>query len=287
MCRFVLYMGPPITLDLLITRPTYSIIHQSYRSRMREEPLNGDGFGVAWYVPEISPEPAVFRSIQPAWNNTNLGDLARLTRSPVILAHVRAASKGLSVSESNCHPFTAGPLAFMHNGSVAGFTGLKRAIQQRLSDESFSGIRGTTDSEHVFALFRDHYERTDPPVANDPVERLASALAATILEVDELARAANPARHSYLNLAASDGRCAAVSRFATGEETAPTLFVHEGKEYTCQDGQCLMIDSPAQHRTVIVASEPLTDEPTWKAVPEEHMALIHPDLTVSFAAIDG
>jgi len=282
MCRFVLYMGPPITLDLLITRPTYSIIHQSYHSRMREEPLNGDGFGVAWYVPEISPEPAVFRSIQPAWNNTNLGDLARLTRSPVILAHVRAATKGLSVSESNCHPFIAGPLAFMHNGSVAGFTGLKRAIQQRLSDESFSGIRGTTDSEHVFALFQDHYARVD---GSDPVGRLASALAATILEVDELAREADPARHSYLNLAVSDGRCAVVSRFATGEETAPTLFVHEGKEYTCQDGQCLMIDSPAQHHTVIVASEPLTDEPAWKAVPEENMAVIRPDLSVSFTAI--
>ena len=34
MCRFVLYMGPPITLDLLTTRPEYSIIHQSFKARL-------------------------------------------------------------------------------------------------------------------------------------------------------------------------------------------------------------------------------------------------------------
>jgi predicted glutamine amidotransferase len=55
MCRFVLYMGPAITLDQLTTLPEHSIIHQSYQARLREEPLNGDGFGMSWYVPELSP----------------------------------------------------------------------------------------------------------------------------------------------------------------------------------------------------------------------------------------
>ncbi|MBN2475935.1 MAG: class II glutamine amidotransferase [Pirellulales bacterium] len=108
MCRFVLYMGPSITLDLLTTSPTYSIIHQSYKARMRVEPLNGDGFGLAWYVPDVSPEPAVFRSIQPAWNNLNLRHVARVTRSSAVLAHVRAATPGTGVSEANCHPFSNG-----------------------------------------------------------------------------------------------------------------------------------------------------------------------------------
>ena len=114
MCRFVLYSGEPITLDLLTTRPEHSIIHQSFRSRLREEPLNGDGFGIAWYVPEISSEPALFRSVQPAWNNVNLLHLARVSRSPCVLAHVRAAT-GFAVSEPNCHPFNADRFAFMHN----------------------------------------------------------------------------------------------------------------------------------------------------------------------------
>ena len=36
MCRFVLYLGEPITLDRLITRPRNSIIHQSYHAEHRE-----------------------------------------------------------------------------------------------------------------------------------------------------------------------------------------------------------------------------------------------------------
>ena len=63
MCRFVLYLGPELTLDTLITKPSHSLIHQSTHATERREPLNGDGFGLAWYVPSISAEPARFRSI--------------------------------------------------------------------------------------------------------------------------------------------------------------------------------------------------------------------------------
>lgn len=106
MCRWAMYLGPEIPLSWLLTDPEHSIIHQSYRAELREEPLNGDGFGVAWYAPGLA-EPAVFRSIQPAWNNTNLIDLARVTTSGTILAHVRAASPGLGVQEANCTHFGA------------------------------------------------------------------------------------------------------------------------------------------------------------------------------------
>src|SRR5687768_10683657 len=128
MCRFALYLGPPVGIDALITRPVNSIIRQSFQNQEREEPLNGDGFGVAWYVPEVSDEPVVFRSISPAWSNQNLLSLARVTRSPCVLAHVRAATPGLPVTETNCHPFTAGKLAFMHNGDLAGFRVFKRRL---------------------------------------------------------------------------------------------------------------------------------------------------------------
>jgi predicted glutamine amidotransferase len=48
MCRFTLYMGPPIRLSSLLIEPDHSLIRQSVESREREEPLNGDGFGVGW-----------------------------------------------------------------------------------------------------------------------------------------------------------------------------------------------------------------------------------------------
>ena len=67
MCRFTFYIGAPISLGSLITEPAHSLIKQSFNSKERSEPLNGDGFGIAWYAND-DDEAAVFRSITPAWN---------------------------------------------------------------------------------------------------------------------------------------------------------------------------------------------------------------------------
>jgi len=283
MCRFVLYMGPPITIDLLTTRPVYSIVRQSFQSRMRVEPLNGDGFGVAWYVPELTPEPAVYRSIQPAWNNVNLRNLARVTRSSVIMAHVRAATSGLGVSEANCHPFTAGRLAFMHNGSVGGWARVKRPLQQQLSDEAFAQIGGTTDSEHIFALFCDFLKQQPE---GDPTEQMANALEAMITHVVEQTQSLGITKRTHLNLVVSDGSRAVASRFTSGPGDAPSLYVQTGKKYACDNGSCLMVETNEPHEALLVASEPLTDEPGWKPVPRNHLLLVRPDLSLHYRPLN-
>lgn len=280
MCRFVLYMGDPITLDLLTTRPEHSIINQSFKARLREEPLNGDGFGIAWYVPEISPEPALFRSIQPAWNNVNLLHLARVSRSPVILAHVRAAT-GFAVSEPNCHPFNAGRYSFMHNGSVAEFRRLKRRLIEQLSDESYLWIHGTTDSEHLFALFREHVSQRE---GMTPVDAMAEAMQATIEDVERMTTDVGATRRSLLNMAVSDGRCAVVSRYATMQSPAPSLWLRTGERYVCEEDVCHMVDG-AENSTVLVASEPLTSEPEWQEVPQNHLVVIDTNHGVQMRAI--
>jgi glutamine amidotransferase len=74
MCRFLVYIGrEPVLLADLLTRPSHSIIQQSWdsRERMTAGPLNGDGFGVGWYA-AFDPTPCIFTSINPAWNNLNL-----------------------------------------------------------------------------------------------------------------------------------------------------------------------------------------------------------------------
>jgi glutamine amidotransferase len=274
MCRFALYMGPPITLDLLTTIPRHSIIRQSFKSRMREEPLNGDGFGLAWYVPEISKMPAQFRSIQPAWNNINLLHLSRVSVSPVILAHVRAASKGFSVSESNCHPFVADELAFMHNGSVADFKRIKRRLREGLSDDAYHWIHGTTDSEHLFALFRDRLRARKVDANTTPELAMADSLEQTIHEIKRLTESFPVVRPSMLNLAVTDGRSAVISRYTTFGEISHSLYVRTGHGYICQDGVCQMIDHEGGEPTVLVASEPLTEEKGWRAVPQNHFVII-------------
>ena len=278
MCRFVVYLGPPITLDTLVVQPEYSIIYQSFKSRFRKEPLNGDGFGVAWYEPNLSTEPAIFRSISPAWNNDNLLDLSRLTKSGAIFAHIRAATAGSGVSESNCHPFKSGALAFMHNGAVGGFAALKRTMQQRLSNTAFDSIVGSTDSEHVFALFQDHYASRN---SLDSTARLREALQATIAEVTELTRDSDAIKATALNIAVTDGQSAAVSRFTTGDGEGPTLFVLTGSQFAAIDGQIRMGSPGGSRDAVVVASEPLTDEPGWTAVPPQHVLSITSDHEIS------
>ncbi|MBL7864324.1 MAG: class II glutamine amidotransferase, partial [Cyclobacteriaceae bacterium] len=104
MCRLMAYRGTSIVIDNLLYKPKNSLINQSLAAKEIEEPLNGDGFGIGWYVPEVNNEPVTFVSVNPAWSNRNLRNLAPKVRTGCMIAHVRAASVG-EVSESNCHPF--------------------------------------------------------------------------------------------------------------------------------------------------------------------------------------
>jgi predicted glutamine amidotransferase len=264
-------MGPPIRMSNLVTEPANSLINQSVHAREREEPLNGDGFGVAWYAPRLSPEPAVFRALTPAWSNANLHSIARLVESPCILAHVRAASLGIGVSEANCHPFRHGKWSFMHNGELGGFASARRELLAGLSDGAFDAIHGTTDSEHVFAMFLDEHERA---TADDPARRIADALVAAVDRALTLSRR-HGAEHSYLNLLVCDGEHAVAMRATTDEpHSAESLYLHRGRRYVCEGGVCRMIDPDDDHGAVIVSSERLSDDPGWEAIPVNHIAVI-------------
>jgi ergothioneine biosynthesis protein EgtC len=280
MCRFTLYLGPAIRMSALVTEPRNSLIHQSFESQEREEPLNGDGFGVAWYAHDLEPEPALFRSITPAWNNANLHSIARVVRSHCILAHVRAATQVRSVSEANCHPFVHGTYSFMHNGDLAGFAGYRRELLASLSAQAFEMVRGSTDSEHLFALLVDELRRRE---SLPPLERLAAALEAMIGRALALVERHASAEPSTLNLAVSDGRCAVATRFTSQREHAgESLYLHRGRRYVCEDGACRMLPpEDGAAGAVIVSSERLSEDPGWEMVPRNHMVLVSSEREVT------
>lgn len=237
MCRFTFYMGDEIPIADLVTRPENSLINQSVHARERPEPLNGDGFGLAWYMAD-DPQPARFRSLTPAWSNANLAELARVTRTRCIMAHVRAATSGrFDVADANCHPFRCGRFAFMHNGDVAEFPKIRRALMESLSDEGFALVRGTTDSEHMFALAM---EKLRGHEQDSSCELLADALQFTIRRIRELLAEHAPGSHAYLNLVLTDGRNAAASRFSTNPDYIDSLYINQGSGYRCDDGVCYM-----------------------------------------------
>ena len=278
MCRFVFYRGAPIRLSSLVTEPAHSIIHQSYHSNERAEPLNGDGFGISWYAPKISNRPVIFKDISPAWNNQNLTNLAPVIRSPCIVAHVRAATPGLPVSQLNCHPFSWGRFSFAHNGEIGGFRKIRRKIQSRLSEEAFDMLKGSTDSEHLFALFASKYDRMSK---KSKLEAMASALSEAIATVESVKRQSGVIAVSTLNLVLTDGDLAVITRYVSpGEEEPHSLYLHIGAAYECVNGVCRMRNGSDLGNTVLVASEPLSRDSGWSRVSANSMLLVNKELSV-------
>lgn len=150
MCRWLAYSGAPLYLEQLIFEPEHSIIDQSLSARSGPTTTNGDGFGIGWYGSKDTP--GVYRDIQPAWNDANLRHLAEQIRSHMFMAHVRAATGGTPVQQSNCHPFVHGRWLFLHNGRIESYREIRRALEFAVSPELYNRIEGTTDSEVMFHL---------------------------------------------------------------------------------------------------------------------------------------
>lgn len=288
MCRFLTYTGVPVLLADLLYRPTNSLIMQSHHARERAEPLNGDGFGVGWYVADIDPSPCVQHSVAPAWSNRNLQNLSAKTRASCLFAHVRAASPGMAVTEANVHPFSYDRFMWMHNGAVAGFHRIRRRLRETLKDEFYDMIEGTTDSEHAFALFLNSL-RT--PFGETSSEEMRRALVETIFSLNEWTREAGINETSYYNFAVTDGRTTVVSRYASSAGVkGNSLHYSRGQRFEClPDGICDMHTVRQEERAaaVIISSERLTDDPTdWEDVPDNHTVTVLSDSSVRIEPIN-
>ena len=143
MCRWLAYSGAPLYLEELILKTEHSLIDQSLESRSGATTTNGDGFGIGWYGDRETP--GVYRDIQPAWNDATLRDLAAHIRSPLFLAHIRAAT-GSAIQQTNCHPFRHGKWLFVHNGLIRGFDRVKRDLALAVAPQLYPKILGSTDS---------------------------------------------------------------------------------------------------------------------------------------------
>lgn len=261
----------------LITKSEQSLIRQSFKARERAEPLNGDGFGVGWYMPEIDPTPCVFNDLRPAWANRNLHRLAEKIRSTCLFAHVRAASADMAVSEVNCHPFQYDRFLWMHNGGVSGFARIKRRLRESLDDECYNLIQGTTDSEHVFALF---LNKLSAHIEDYSAQILAETMIATVVRLNDWTQEAGITAESRYNFAVTDGQNIVATRYVTEPSREPhSLYYASGDAFDAVDGGYRMHPTERHAKAVIIASEPLTAERAdWTAVPVNHLVMVTPEL---------
>lgn len=210
MCRWAAYLGSPIFLEDIISRPGHSLIAQSQDAAECKTSTNGDGFGLAWY--DQRPEPGLYRDVYPAWSDTNLRALARQVRSKLFLSHVRA-STGSAISRNNCHPFAAGRWSFMHNGQVGGFEKFRRYADMCVPDDLYHHRKGATDSEILFLL------ALKEGLDQDPLAALERAVA----KMESLSRSRGTTPHMRLSVAMSDGRKLYAARYSS-DHIAPSLY---------------------------------------------------------------
>ena len=266
MCRWVAYLGSPIAPKELLHDPERSLIEQSRRHAPNMALPNGDGTGLGWY--DRRDEPALFRSIVPAWGDENLLELAAEIRSPLFLAHVRAGT-GTPVQQTNCHPFRYRNWLFVHNGYVADYEVLRRELLLAVRPDLFTNIEGSTDSELLFHLALTF------GLAEDPIAGLA-LMAGFVETAAAAAGVTDPALQ--MTVGVSDGTRLYAARYASGTEVN-TLFVSE-------DVGSLRMLYPENERfshfsdgARAVVSEPLIDLPgMWREIPAGTALVIGDDI---------
>ena len=261
MCRWLAYSGSPIPLEELLYKPVHSLIDQSLHSKLGAETTNGDGFGVGWYG--AVETPALFHSIEPAWNDRNLRELATHIESPLVFAHVRASS-GSPIQQTNCHPFRHGRWLWMHNGLIREFAEVKRDLSFEVDPSLYSSIEGSTDSELLFFLTLTYGLEDDVVAA---VERSVGFIETT-------GRAHGVEHPIQGTIATTNGQQLWVFRYSSERQSRSLYF-----STSVHALRALYPDNPVfeelGEETRLVVSEPLGDLPgAWNEVPESSVGIV-------------
>ncbi len=261
MCRWLAYTGAPILMSELLIKPKDNLIHQSlHASEAPRATTNGDGYGLGWY--DKQPDPGLFRSIRPAWNDMNLHDLASHIESHLFMSHVRAASLA-PIQETNCHPFRYNNWLFMHNGQIAQFEFLHQRLIAKISPEYFNDIQGSTDSEIMFYLALTFGLEKDVP----------SAIAEMVRYIEREGKKAGVSGSVWMTLGISDGKSLWAFKYGS-DGTGPSLYISPSLEELSQLNprtKGMFGDFAA-----CIVSEPIGDfQDSWNPVPVNTQVVVH------------
>ena len=261
MCRWLAYTGTPIHLEALLYRPKHSLIDQSLNAKLGPHTTNGDGFGVGWYGDD--DEPALYKGVDPAWNDQNLREISRQISSRLIFAHIRAAT-GTPVQHTNCHPFRHGKWLWMHNGQIASFQDVKRELVLAVDPALYSFIKGSSDTETFFFLALTF------GLENDPLTAVARAVG-FIEQVCKRRGIEHPMR---MSVAVSDGESIWVFRYSS-EGQPPSLYYSTEVATLREQHPDTPMFQKLSDETKLIVSEPLGDlAGAWNEVPASAYGMI-------------
>ena len=289
MCRALAYLGQPVLLDTLLYQPDSALVKQSFMPKMLHL-LNLAGFGMkAWDRGSPDPlKPYSYASTALPVFDRNLKALAEKIRPTCVLGHVRgvAYNTEVEISLQNVHPFQfpGVRLALAHNGDLARFSEMKPHLLESIRPEISNLIRGTTDSEWIYAVI---VSRLADPRGACTAHDLVHAVDEAFAIIRAVRARLGIATSSSVNLFLTTGEQIAAVRYCFDfgcYKTEDPAKVHEanltflslwytsGSEYGYHDGEWKMSGGADTADSIMIASEPLTrDTTTWLEVPEYSM----------------
>lgn len=242
-------------------------------------PGSPDGWGLGIVADGIVRRE---REVEPAYESEEYRRDAARVDADTVVGHVRRATVG-EARKVNTHPFRREGSLLAHNGHVPAFAEIRPRLLDEMAPELERGIRGTTDSEHVFHLLLTRLrQRTAPAedetvreagpgsdtmqaVLGETVRDLESWCSDAVAKMDEIPRAPEGDRldRVALNLLWTVGDSLAGTRVGR-----PLWYLEREGAHRC--GACggwHPDPEPEAYRSVVLASERVTDE-EWQEVPE-------------------
>jgi len=113
-----------------------------------------DGWGLST-IDQSGSDIVLNRKVEAAAESSTFDATVAKNIADGALLHLRWATKGLSISENNTHPFMYEDYSFIHNGSIFP----PDAVAQFIDPKFNPLIVGETDSEHYFYLVMTEVEK--------------------------------------------------------------------------------------------------------------------------------
>jgi predicted glutamine amidotransferase len=224
---------------------------------------NPDGYGLATFT--AAGELDVLKRPVLAAEDEAFVSQSRISRAATFLAHVRYADTG-EVSVANTHPFVIDDRVFAHNGVVGDLDMLDRRLPPGL-------VQGQTDSERLFALIATAIREHDGDVR-------AAIVAATT-------RLAREIELYSINFVLTTSTELWALRYPEKNE----LFFLERApggprgnrhldEASAYGTLRMRAAEAAQRPVVVIASEPMDEDPGWVQIASGELVHVGPDLRV-------